>query len=85
MRIQKFLASSAILIGSILCLTTAAYAGDEDSGYNASTTDTTTIGSDPNTGGATQQDVDTMQSIQQQTQELKESHGGGSADDSSGQ
>jgi hypothetical protein len=33
-----------------------------------------TIGSDPDTGGAMQQDYDQMQSIQQGAEDLKQSH-----------
>jgi len=41
---------------------TGASAGDDSGGYNSSDTDTVTIGSEPNIGGA-QQDYDQMQSI----------------------
>ena len=51
-----------------------ASAGDDSGGYNSSDTDTVTIGSDPNTGGPTQQDYDQMQSIQQGIEDLKASH-----------
>ena len=37
-------------------------------------TDTVMIGSDPYTGGATQEDYDQMQSIQQGIDDLKQSH-----------
>jgi hypothetical protein len=37
-------------------------------------TDTVTIGSDPYTGGATQEDYDQMQSIPQGIEDLKQSH-----------
>jgi hypothetical protein len=53
---------------------TGASAGDDDAGYNTSDTDSVTIGSDPNTGGPTQEDYDQMQSIQQGMQDLRESH-----------
>jgi len=53
---------------------TGASAGDDSGGYNSSDTDTVTIGSDPNTGGATQQDYDQMQLIQQGIEDLKQGH-----------
>ncbi len=53
---------------------TSASVGDYDSGYNSGDTDTVKIGSDPYTGGATQEDYDQMQSIQQGIDDLKQSH-----------
>jgi hypothetical protein len=52
-----------------------AYAGEYDSGYNSGDSDTQTIGSDPNTGGATPEDYQNMESIQQQIQDQKDTYG----------
>ncbi len=59
-----------------------AWAGDDDSGYNTSDTDSVTIGSDPNTGGPTQDDADQMQQIQQGIEDLKSGTGDDGGDDS---
>lgn len=66
------------LCGLILALGFSAYAlaDEENGGYNTSTTDTTTIGTDPTTGGEAPGDAQQMQSIQQGTQDLKEHWGG---------
>jgi len=72
MRNRSFIAIAAG--AAALFALTSAYAGDDDAGYNSSDTDSVTIGSDPNTGGATQDDSDAMQAIQQGMQDLKESH-----------
>lgn len=81
-----FIAMAAAGMALVAVPLTSASAGDEDSGYNTSDTDSVTIGSDPNTGGATQEDYGAMQSIQQGIQDLKESHDaapeGSSPDDS---
>ena len=60
-------------------LATAAFAGDVYGGFGPGDTDTQVIGSDPETGGATPQDEQTMQSIQQQTQDQKDTYGGDGA------
>ena len=54
--------------------TTTAYAG-EYGGFGPSDTDTQEIGSDPNTGGATPDDYQNMESIQQQTQDQQDTYG----------
>jgi hypothetical protein len=59
-------------------------------GFNTDDGDTVTIGSDPLTGGPTQEAADTMESIQQQMEDLKDRHSGESegaseSDESSGE
>jgi hypothetical protein len=74
MRKGSFIAMAAASMALVAIPLTGASAGEDDGGYNTSDTDSVTIGSDPNTGGATQEDYDAMQSIQQGMQDLKESH-----------
>jgi hypothetical protein len=71
---SSLIATAAVTIALLAVPFTGASAGDDSGGYNSSDTDTVTIGSDPNTGGATQQDYDHMQSIQQGIDDLKQSH-----------
>lgn len=52
-------------------LTVSSFAQAEDAGYNTSDSDTVVIGSDPNTGGATEQDYQDMADIQQGMADLK--------------
>jgi hypothetical protein len=85
----SFIAIGAVTIGLLALSLAGASAGDYDSGYNSGDTDTVTIGSDPYTGGATQEDYDQMHSIQQGIDDLKQSHDAApddstEADDSSG-
>ena len=70
----SFIAIGAVTIGLLALSLASASAGDYNSGYNSGDTDTVTIGSDPYTGGATQEDYDQMQSIQQGIDDLKQSH-----------
>jgi hypothetical protein len=70
----SLIAIAAATIGLLAVPLTSASAGDYESGYNSGDTDTLTIGSDPYTGGATQEDYDQMQSIQQGIDDLKASH-----------
>ena len=70
----SFIAIAAATIGLLAVPLTSASAGDYDSGYNSGDTDTLTIGSDPYTGGATQEDYDPVQSIQQGIDDLKQGH-----------
>jgi hypothetical protein len=83
---RSFIAVAAAAVALYAIPLSGASAGEDDAGYNTSDTDTVTIGSDPNTGGATQDDYDQMQQIQQGMQDLKESHdaapGDSSPDDS---
>ena len=74
MRNRYCLVVAAVATALLAISLTGAYAGDDDAGYNTSDTDSVTIGSDPNTGGATQEDSDAMQAIQQGMQDLKDSH-----------
>ena len=67
---SSFIAMAAVTMAAVPF--TGAFAGDDSGGYNSS--DAVTIGSDPNTGGATQQDYDQMQSIQQGIEDLKQGH-----------
>jgi hypothetical protein len=62
---SSFIAMAVVTMALDAVPFTGAFAGDDSSGYHSSDTDAVTIGSDPNTGGATQQDYDQMQSIQQ--------------------
>jgi len=71
---SSFIAMAAVTMALAAVPFTGASAGDDSGGYNSSDTDTVTIGSDPNTGGATQQDYDQMQSIQQGIEDLKQGH-----------
>ena len=71
---SSFIATAAVTIVLLAVPLTSASAGDDNGGYNSSDTDTVTIGSDPNTSGATQQDYAQMQSIQQRAEDLKQSH-----------
>jgi hypothetical protein len=73
MRKQFLLAIAAMALGLVF---TPGNASAEDEGYNTSDTDTVIIGSDPMTGGPTQEDYDAMESIQQQMQDLKDRHSG---------
>jgi len=66
---SSFIATAAVTIVLLAVPLTSASAGDDNGGYNSS--DTVTIGSGPNTGGATQQDYAQMQSIQQGAEDLK--------------
>ena len=75
MRRQSFIAITAVTIALLAVPLAGASAGDDYSGYNTGDTDSVTIGSDPNTGGPTQEDVDAMQQIQQGIQDLKDSEG----------
>jgi hypothetical protein len=75
MRKQSFIALVAVTAALLAVPLTSASAGDYDSGYNTGDTDTLTIGSDPYTGGPTQEDYDAMQSIQQGAQDLKDNQG----------
>src|SRR4029078_3126140 len=68
----SFIAIGAVTIGLLALSLARAPAGDYNSGYNSGDTDTVTIGSDPYTGGATQEDYDQMQSIQQGIDDLKQ-------------
>ena len=52
----SFIAIGAVTIGLLALSLASASAGDYDSGYNSGDTDTLAIGSDPYTGGATQED-----------------------------
>ena len=67
---SSFIAMAAVTMALAAVPFTGASAGDDSGGYNSSDTDTVTIGSDPNTGGATQQE----QSIQQGIEDLKQGH-----------
>lgn len=67
MKTQFFLAI-ALTFGLAGGFATAALAGDD----GTSTTDTQEIGSDQQTGGATQQDRDTMSDIQSQIDKQKQ-------------
>jgi len=78
MRRAFSIAMGAIAVG--LMFFTPSNASAEDEGYNTSDSDTVIIGSDPQTGGATQEDYDAMESIQQQMQDLRDSHSGESED-----
>jgi hypothetical protein len=51
---SSLIATAAVTIALLAVPFTGASAGDDSGGYNSSDTDTVTIGSDPNTGGATQ-------------------------------
>jgi hypothetical protein len=59
----------AIMAFSIV---TVASADEANGGYNTSSTDTVTIGTDPNTGGEAPGDAENVQSIQDQTESMKE-------------
>jgi hypothetical protein len=86
-----------LLIAAILMLAVSATAtvfADDDAGYNTSNGDSVTIGSDQNTGAATTEDSNATQSIQDQTQDMKERWSGdaqrdavenGTSTDSTGQ
>ena len=69
---SSFIAMAVVTMALDAVPFTGAFAGDDSGGYNSSDTDAVTIGSDPNTGGATQQDYDQMQSIQQGIEDLKQ-------------
>lgn len=73
MRDRTVLGTCVLLLG-ILAAAAVAYAG-EYGGYNSGDSDTETIGSDPNTGGATPEDYQNMESIQQQIQDQKDTYG----------
>jgi peptidoglycan hydrolase CwlO-like protein len=53
-------------------IVTIALADEANDGYNTSNTDNVTIGTDPNTGGEAPGDAQNMQSIQDQTESMKE-------------
>lgn len=55
-----------------LSIVTAASADEANGGYNTSNTDNVTIGTDPNTGGEAPGDAQNVQSIQDQTESMKE-------------
>jgi hypothetical protein len=74
MRNRSFLAVAVFVVALLAVPFAGAFAGDDDAGYNTSDTDSVTIGSDPNTGGATQDDYDQMNQIQQGMQDLKDNH-----------
>jgi hypothetical protein len=74
MRDRTVFGTCVLLLG-ILAAAAVAYAGEYDSGYNSGDSDTETIGSDPNTGGATPEDYQNMESIQQQIQDQKDTYG----------
>ena len=59
---SSVIAMAAVTMALAAVPFTDASAGDDSGGYNSSDTDTVTIGSEPNIGGA-QQDYDQMQSI----------------------
>ena len=80
MRKQFLFTIAALALGLVF---TPGNASAEDEGYNTSDTDTVIIGSDPMTGGPTQEDYDAMDSIQQQMQDLKDRHSGECAEGSS--
>lgn len=91
MRPTNFLTAAILLVA--ICTTTTGYA-DNDTGYNTSNGDSVTIGSDQNTGAATPEDSAATQSIQDQTQDMKDRWSGdaqrdavenGATPDSSGQ
>jgi hypothetical protein len=86
------LLTAAILMLAVSATTTVF--ADDDAGNNASNGDSLTIGSDQNTGAATTEDSDATQSIQDQTQDMKDRWSGdaqrdavenGSSTDSSSQ
>ena len=64
-----------VFLFGTFAVVTAAYAG-EYGGYGASESDTQEIGSDPNTGAATPEDYQNMESTQQQIQDQKDTYGG---------
>jgi hypothetical protein len=74
MPIRIALIACALVLGTLATVTSAS-AGDPYGGFGPSDTDTQEIGSDPNTGGATPDDSQNMESIQQQTQDQQDTYG----------
>lgn len=91
MKPTNFLTAAILVMAT--CATTVVFA-DDNAGYNTSNGDSVTIGSDQNAGAATPKDTTATQSIQDQTQDMKDRWSGdaqrdavenGTTQDSSGQ